>query len=64
MVIDVNFNGSFEIGLNIGVLIAELLPFDFYSLIFMKPSDIFFITVVKTGLLQKNITPSSTEIIW
>ena len=51
MVIDVNFNGSFEIGLNIGVLIAELLPFDFYSLIFMKPSDIFFITVVKTGPL-------------
>ena len=63
MVIDVNFNGSFEIGLNIWVLIAELLPFDFYSLISIKSSDIFFITVVKTGLLQEKITPT-TEIIW
>ena len=63
MVIDVNFNGSFEIGLNIGVLIAELLPFDFYSLIFMKPSDIFFIFVVKTGPLQEKIT-TTTKINW
>ena len=63
MVIGVNFNGSFEIGLNIGVSIAELLPFDFYSLIFIKSSDIFFITVVKTGLLQEKITPT-TMIIW
>ena len=49
--------------LNIGALVAELFLFDFYSLIFMKSSDIFFITIVKTGLLQENITPT-TEIIW
>ena len=59
MVIDVNFNGSFEIGLNIGVLIAELLPFDFYSLIFIKSSDILFITVVKTGPLQEKMTTTT-----
>ena len=38
LVIDVNFNGSFKIGLNIGILVAELLLFDFYSLIFIKSS--------------------------
>ena len=35
LVIDVNLHCSFEIRLNIAVLIAELLIFDFYSLIFI-----------------------------
>tara|TARA_B110000046_G_scaffold108135_1_gene115456 strand:- start:2561 stop:2677 length:117 start_codon:yes stop_codon:yes gene_type:complete len=38
LVIDVNLNDSFEIGLNIGALVAELLLFDFYALISIKPS--------------------------